>query len=223
MEIILLHGALSTSSQLIPLERELQRFAKTHRFDFPGHGRVAKVPFTMDALISYLKTYIEENCDEDICIFGYSMGGYAALSYAAGNKVGKVITLGTKLHWSPESAESEIRMLQPEKIVSKVPAFASSLEKLHGSNWPELVNYTADMMKDLGSLPVLTEKVYREISASVLLMRGTADMMVTEEETRSAASMIPGARFEFLEGVPHPIEKVDPLMLAEKIKRFLEA
>ncbi|MBK9228864.1 MAG: alpha/beta fold hydrolase [Ignavibacteria bacterium] len=48
-------------------------------------------------------------------IFGYSMGGYAAL-YAAKKYpgvIGKIFTLGTKFEWNEESSASEVKLLSP--------------------------------------------------------------------------------------------------------------
>ena len=56
------------------------------------------------------------------------MGGYVALQLA--NKhpkyVQKIITLGTKFAWDKETAAKEVKMLNPEKIEEKIPAFAKN-------------------------------------------------------------------------------------------------
>ena len=220
MEIILLHGALSTSSQLIPLQRELERSASVQLLDFPSHGKGKKEPFSMPQLVEFLKNFVDKKSTGSLNLFGYSMGGYAALALAAEINVAKVITLGTKLEWNPNAAEKEIKMLNPAVIKTKVPAFAASLENIHGKDWADLVRFTAEMMQGLGNDPLLNNETFGKISAAVMLMRGEDDNMVSREETIDAASRIPNARVVSLPGVPHALEKIDPLFLAGKVLEF---
>ncbi len=174
----------------------------------------------MQQLVNFVKKYVSESVGGPLNIFGYSMGGYAALALAAEYNVNKVITLGTKLAWNEVTAEKEIRMLDPAVIREKVPAFANSLEKQHGDDWTELVSNTATMMSELGMHPLLNKNTYAKIGAKVLLMHGSEDKMVSWEETQNAAKEIPDAFAVSLTGVPHALEKADPLLLAEKIFEF---
>ena len=73
------------------------------------------------------------------------MGGYVALGLAAEhpNRIKKVVTLGTKIDWSPEVAASMSRMFDPEKIQAKVPAFANLLAQAHApADWKKVCQYT---------------------------------------------------------------------------------
>lgn len=223
MEILLLHGALSTADQLIPLQRELERSAIVHALSFPGHGKSDKTPFTMQHLVAFVKKYVSENFSAPLNIFGYSMGGYAALALAAEYNVNKVITLGTKLAWEVAVAEKEMKMLNPTVIKEKVPAFAQSLEDLHGHDWEELVVNTAAMMRKLGGQPLLNARIYNKIKANAMLMHGEEDKMVSWQETEDASKQIPGAVAVSLPGIPHALEKADPLLLAGKIIEFFKA
>lgn len=223
MHILLLHGALSTADQLVPLQRELERSALVHTLSFPGHGKVGKMPFTMQQLVAFVKNYVSKHVSGELNIFGYSMGGYAALALAAEYNVNKVVTLGTKLEWNPDAAEKEIKMLNPDMIRTKVPAFAASLQNIHGNNWAELLSHTAEMMKKLGESPLLNVETFCKIYAKVMLMHGSEDKMVSWQETEDAAKKIPGAMAVSLPGVPHALEKADPLMLADNILNFCNA
>ncbi len=222
MNILLLHGALSTSHQLLPLQRELERFATLHLHNFPGHGLVEKKYFTMEGLVSSLEEEVLKFGSDPINIFGYSMGGYAALCLATKVSVNKIITLGTKLEWNPAASEKEIKMLNPEAIKGKVPAFAESLEKLHGGGWPELVKNTAAMMRQLGDSPLLNGETFGKVSGKVKLLHGAEDKMVSWEETNAAAMQMPDAVAVSLPGVPHALEKTDPLLLASQVLDFFQ-
>jgi len=94
-------------------------------------------------------------------------------------------------------------------VKEKVPAFASLLESRHGAKWQDVMTRTADMMQELGNKPTLTESVLKKIKCPVMLMRGSEDHMVSEEETLWAKNAIPNAIYVELEGQPHPFEKTD--------------
>ncbi len=82
------------------------------------------------------------------------MGGYVGLNLAKEypELVGRIVTLGTKFAWTKEVAEKEIKMLNPEKIAEKIPAFADRLKSIHtNNNWKEVVRKTARMMYGLGT------------------------------------------------------------------------
>ena len=113
--IILLHGAIGASDQLIPLGNEL----KENNFDvfylnFSGHGRQNfEIDFGVKQFVDELSSFISKNKLQQPHVFGYSMGGYVAL-YLASEKpemIGTIFTLGTKFEWSPEIAVKEIKML----------------------------------------------------------------------------------------------------------------
>jgi len=84
---------------------------------------------------------------------GYSMGGYVALYLALmqNNLIHNIVTLGTKFNWSKEAVDKETKLLNPEIMLEKIPAYAKTLETKHGSHWKELVIKTAGMMNDIGN------------------------------------------------------------------------
>lgn len=205
--LLLLHGALGSAQQMKPLTDLLS--GNTLCFDLPGHGAKASDSAPFD--IERMARAVSEQITEPAALFGYSMGGYVALYLAATqpDKVKSVVTLATKFNWTPEGAAQEVRMLNAEKVKERVPAFATLLETRHGSHWPQVMERTASMMLALGQQPSLTVPLLNAIECSVLLLRGTEDAMVTNEETLWAQRHIRNARFEKLEGQPHPFEKVD--------------
>jgi pimeloyl-ACP methyl ester carboxylesterase len=222
--LILLHGALGSKEHFHPLIQALGS-AEVHTFNFEGHGgRPSDRPYSIAAFSENLTDYIRKNELEKADIFGYSMGGYVALKTALDNPglIGNIITLGTKFDWSPESAAKEVKMLDPEKIQEKVPAFANALKNRHHPlDWKEVLSKTADMMIAMGSDSVLKEDDLKAIHNQVSVCRGEEDRMVSEKESRWAAEHLPKGRFLQLEGVPHPIEKVPMVSLLEVILQGL--
>ncbi|MBL7859102.1 MAG: alpha/beta hydrolase [Cyclobacteriaceae bacterium] len=224
--ILLLHGALGSQLQLRELQLALEQHGNiTYTLDFSGHCGVPFSPdgfgierFSLDVL-----EFLQERQLTEVNIFGYSMGGYVALWFALQHPelVGKILTLGTKFDWSPESAHREVIKLDPEKIAVKVPAFARILEHRHSpSKWKELLHRTADMMTRLGATPLLTEEILRKINHPVLICLGDRDDMADRDYSLAVSDLLPNGKFLALAETPHPIEKVACPELAQIIHSY---
>jgi len=221
--LILLHGALGSKLQLQILAKELAKQYQVHVFDFEGHGEnYSNSVFSIDLFIQNTLDYIKNNNLNNPLIFGYSMGGYVALklAYTNSKRVDRIITLGTKFDWTPISAEKEIKMLHPELIEQKVPQFAAHLSRIHSTKWKTVVKKTAEMMLALGNGHGLSNSQFAQIKTRVLILIGDLDKMVTIKESEEIAEIIPNATLNILNGVEHPIEKIDPILLSELIKKF---
>jgi len=222
--IILIQGALGAQDQLQPVAAQLRKLGyQPHLFTFSGHGKLAfQSEFSIPQFASELKQFIIDHKLNTPAIFGYSMGGYVALYLASqqNDLLGDIVTLGTKFQWTKEIAEKEIKQLDPVVIKEKVPKFAAALEKRHGKDWELLLQRTAEMMIGLGNDNII-ESNFATISNKVLIGLANNDSMVTTEETDNAAKMIQNSRRFTLHNSKHPIETVDPKVLAEIIHQFL--
>ena len=221
--LVLLHGAVGSADQMIPLREQLSDFFEVHNFEFEGHGSKSSIDnhFSIPNFVIQLDTFIESVADS-VHVFGYSMGGFIALvSAARGNKAIKSITtLGTKMSWNTQVAASEIKNLDPEKIREKVPKFFEVLQERHGEHWVDVLSRTADFMKSLGSSNPISKESMSEIKCPVLLLIGNRDQMVTVEETREVYDWMMSATLKVLDDVEHPIEKVDTVLLSRLISDF---
>jgi esterase/lipase len=221
-ELLLLHGALGSKDQFVDLEIALAERYKTHALNFSGHGRVASLhhAFTIQNFAHEVLEWMNEHYVKSIDIFGYSMGGYVALWLARfyPQRVGKIFTLGTKLKWSEAEAEREIKMLNPEKIVEKVPAFATALAERHGEHeWKSVMSKTALMMKDLGHTH-LVEQDFIKIDHQIVLGLAEHDNMVTRDETEYAHRLLKNSSVKVFADAQHPFEKVPLGLLQHEIE-----
>lgn len=221
-QILLLHGALGSDRQLEPLKNSLENEFEVHILCFEGHGgRTTDNLLRIQNFSRNLIDYIEQHQLDKPLIFGYSMGGYVALYTEAlhPGTCGKIVTLGTKLHWSPDIAAREVRMLNPEVIEEKVPKFAAHLQRMHEPNdWKENMRATAEMMESMGENPPLNEVDLSAVKCEVQLLLGTKDNMVSPQETELVHRQLPNSKFEMLEDVEHPIEKLDLSKLSAYLK-----
>lgn len=224
--LILLHGALGSSEQFKSLEQNLSANYQVHAPNLPGHGGTGlQQEFSIRFFAQFLEEYIQQHNLKGASVFGYSMGGYAAM-YLARQKpelIGKIITLATKWSWSEEIAAREVKMLQPEVIEQKLPQFARALEQRHApDNWKELLHKTADMMLQMGKDNPLKHEDLAQVTTPSLIMLGDRDKMVSLQETVEAYQNIPGAQMTVLPKTAHPIEQVDMEMISFFIRRFID-
>ena len=222
--LLLLHGALGSREQFKNIEPLLENNFLVDTISFSGHGRVPSLQhaFTIQNCAHEVLEWLNTHQRRTIDIFGYSMGGYVALWLARfyPDRVGKIFTLGTKLDWSPETADKETKMLNAEKIAAKVPAFAQELAHRHGEHeWQSVLHKTAHLMHDLGKHH-LTDEDYRQIKSKVLLGLGDADNMVSKDETLHVQGIIPDAAFLEIKDCPHPFEKAPLNILSAQFLDF---
>lgn len=219
--IILLHGAIGAADQLEPLANALeQKQFKAHCFSFSGHGNVPFGElFGIEQFASELEQFIKEHELEKPAVFGYSMGGYVALYLAKirPELLGTIITLGTKFSWSPEIAAKEIKQLDANTILEKVPKFAEALKARHGAGWQTLLQKTIGMMTGLGEAPALKDGDFPLIEQNVLIGLADHDAMVSLDETLHVFKSLKQADLYMLPRTKHPIETVNPQLLAEII------
>jgi len=223
--LVLLHGALGSLEAFDSLASILNEHRLVFSLNFSGHGGTPfEGPFRIERFAEEVLDMMNRVELEKVDLFGFSMGGYVALYVALmyPERVRKVITLGTKFHWTPEIAAAELRMLDVATIQAKVPKFAEALRKRHHpEDWTEVISYTAEMMTALGNDAPLTAERLNQIAHPALLLRGEKDRMISLEETQWAANNLQHAHYVPLPACPHPIEQVDPQQLAPHILAFL--
>ncbi len=223
--LLLLHGAIGASRQLLPLAEQLRGHRKLYAPDFMGHGgRPMDNQFSMKALADDVLQLMEKEGIRNADVFGYSMGGYVGMYLARHypEKINRLVTLATKYHWDETTAAKEIQMLNPEKIEQKLPAFAQTLQERHHPNdWKEVLKRTSDMMVALGADNTLKPADYAAINTPTLILLGDRDKMITLDETLAVYRSLPNGQMAVLPNTQHPIEQVDVELLGGMVRRFL--
>ncbi|MFM6925182.1 MAG: alpha/beta fold hydrolase [Ferruginibacter sp.] len=224
--ILLLHGAIGSKSQLLPVEKKLTDSFSVYTLNFSGHGGspLPDEPFSIEQFASEVITFLDESKIDSIHIFGYSMGGYIAMYLAKHypQRIKKIITLATKFAWNEAIAAQEIKMLNAAKIEEKLPDFAAALQQRHAPNdWKIVLERTAAMLTVMGKDNPLTIDDHSGIQHPVLLMIGDRDKMVTLDETIEVFESLPRAQLAVLPNTPHPIEMVNTSRIANEIRTFL--
>lgn len=223
-DILLLHGALGSRRQMDELATLLKANFNVHAFNFPGHGgRPLPEEYTMRLFVEDLAQFILDRRLQGTDVFGFSMGGYVALllSMEKPDLIGKVMTLGTKFDWTPESAERESLFLDPDKIAVKVPDFAAMLAQRHApQDWRLVVKRTHDLILRLGNGEAQTMSKFK-LKQPVRITRGELDHMVTEKESKFISDRQPFGSYDTIIGFRHPLEQVEMEALSEHISAFM--
>ena len=225
--LLLLHGALASEAQLKPLARELGQHYAVHTFSFGGHGGqpLQAAGFSMARFAAEVLAFLDARELRAAHVFGYSMGGYAALAAAmqAPERFSSITALGTKFDWAPETVAVETRLLDAETMRAKVPEFAAHLEQLHAPTpLPDLLTATASLLRGLANQPPLTPDNLATLPVPVQILVGELDQTAGVDASRRFAGYLPRATFEVIMNTPHPLERVNPDLLASRIRRFIE-
>lgn len=224
--VLLLHGALGAASQFETLQQILEaQGKKVYTLNFSGHGGKAasQKGFSIPVFADEVFDFLEQNALSQVDIFGYSMGGYVALWLASHHpeKINKIFTLGTKFDWSEEGAALEMKKLNPDKILEKVPAFAKVLEERHKPlDWKAVMRNTADLMQDLGREPLLNQEALCSIDTQACIAVGDSDDMVNRFHSEEVSKLLTNASFMILKETPHMIERVNCTLLTQTLNEF---
>lgn len=229
LPLYLLHGALGDGAQCATLLPHLPASVAPALVEFEGHGGTpfADTPtLRIERLAAAVVGAMDHAGVARAGFFGYSMGGYVALWIARHHpeRVAAIVTLGTRLRWSPEIAARETSRLDPITIRAKVPRFAAALEARHSAaGWETLLAATAAMMHAMGDAPPLDADALRGITAPVRLMVGDRDATVSLEETAEAREWLPRGELEVLPATPHPFEQAPAARVARSVAETMAA
>lgn len=218
--LVLIHGALGNAKEFDKISIFLSKHYNVTIYEIPHHGNKSNstVPFTIEALTQDLEEYISEI--GDCFIYGFSLGGYIALSLAQKESqyIQGIITQGTKLDWSVTTSEKEVKSLNLDFLKTKAKPFYDYLENLHGSYLPELLDKTASFMINLGKSPSLSKDSVKSITCPVRMIRGGKDKMVSKEETTEICQSISNSYYFEIPSFIHPVGFINPKHVARAIE-----
>ncbi|HET6681306.1 MAG TPA: alpha/beta hydrolase [Gemmatimonadaceae bacterium] len=180
--LIVLHGAymnIPAMGEIIP------RLAKSHRvyaLELQGHGRTTDIdrPITYQNLADDIAVFMDSVGLATADVFGYSMGGQAALQLAIRHpeKARKLIVAGVAYDlrgWQPVYTEFIPSMTV--EMITEMP-FAAEYRKLapNPDGFPELARKLIALEKE----PMAWEGEVKTIEAPVLIISGDADVVTLE-------------------------------------------
>lgn len=220
--LILLHGAIGAAEQLAPLSARLGDDFDVHPPELPGHGDepLGDRKFALKTFVEYLGGYVEARGLRRPVLLGHSMGGLVGLLLALERPemLGAVVTLGTKLSWTPEVAAREAGYLRSEKIEEKAPILARTLAARHRAlDWRLLLGHTRGLTLGLGRRPPLPLERLGDLSVPVSYGVATRDHLAPPEEGQRAVACLARGELWTPEGT-HALESIDAGALARHVR-----
>ena len=232
--ILVMHGFQNFNSKS-PFLDKLACQARVNPAVAPGFRRFAAVDqfeTVYDLTLHYLD-FIRTLGDEKIAVVGLSFGGWLAAEIAAhaSDHIGKLVlvdALGIKPSGRDTPDILDIFNAAPAEVMRRswhdirnAPDFDSMPDEalvLYARNREALCLY--------GWNPYLhNPRLARWLSliaAPTLVLWGASDGVVTPDYGRALAGLIPGSRFELIDGAGHHPEIEQPEATASRISAFLQ-
>ena len=233
--LVLLHGFESLSPRAPVLER-LGEYAEIIAPSHPGFGRSPR-PEDFDSVDDLVRLYLdmlEELPYDAVTLVGLSFGGWLAAEMATlcSHRIERLVlvdALGIKVsdRETPDildvfnTAPAEVHRRSwhdPETWAPDFDAMSDEELTIHHRNRESLCLYAwHPYMYD----PRLRRWLGR-IRIPTLVVWGASDRIVTPAYGRTYADLIPGARFETIEGAGHRPEIEQPAAFVERVVSFLK-
>ena len=206
--IVVLHGAAGcTHMETLPLARRLTDTRRVLALDFAGHGQsdaFVDLTFAPECFVDNVTAVVNHFDLEQTDVFGFSLGGFIALSFAANypNRVRKLAVHATNLFWDAGLEDRMLGRLDVETIKNERPELARYLTDMHGVEKWELL--FERMKAYTRSLPNFKAQYgyAREIAAPTLVSAVHDDDLFPVDSpvglhkllTKSTLAIIPGRR-----------------------------
>lgn len=181
--------------------------------DLPGHGSLARMPFSDHTIGALLDDTIAKHCSAPPIVVGYSLGGYVAMEYAAHRpqQTRGLVLAGCTLdfegwrHW-PYAVGAHFAQLVPEQWYDATSHFM--LHLLMPRAWASLVEAIPFNRKVLARTNATIaghaqfSKRIARYRKPVLFINGEYDFIFRSDERRFLQKL-PQARLRIIQGVDH--------------------
>jgi pimeloyl-ACP methyl ester carboxylesterase len=243
--VLALHGAAAHAHWWDPVAPRLAPRFRVVALDWRGHGRSAwpRPPaYRTEDFAADLRGVIDRLGLEDVVVAGHSMGGHAALAFAAWHpaRVGRLVVLDARPHVNLE----RLRALQarsprpPPEFPTPAAALARfrvrpaatvappallravarrGLVRLPSGRW----RYRFDPACERTRVPVDAWPLLPRIAAPTLVVRGEHSTILHRDVAERMVKAIPVAALEELPGAHHHVTLDAPRALADVLLRWL--
>jgi len=243
--IVMFHGNPGTNRDFEKLRKyiDMENYL-TYALDRPGHGK-SKELFGENAIAVY-KEFIEKNCDGEIFLMGYSMGGYFALKLALelGKKVKGIILISPYLFPLEDKKPSAIPKIASIPVIGNIlklilPNLGKGSIKKHILDFTYPIVPDEKWMNDLmdeylvadSLLAAVTDKneliseplkkeQLQKLSCPILAISGSIDKK-NQGHIEELQKYLPQLEVDIIEKSGHAMIFTKPDIIGEKIKKIL--
>ena len=225
--LVLLHGATSLGRE--DFAAQLPSMAKAfliHMPDARGHGRTRWDPaggFEAAWLVDDLSAFVDALGLESFHLLGFSMGAMTALQFGARwpERLRTLIVVGITTLREPRASVGRHQM-DPERIVTREPAFAATLSRRHDAGqgeaaWKRLLPLIA---ADIAAQPLLSPAELHGIDCPAMVVCGDRDPFVPPEHAAGLARQLPNGRLFVVPDCGHEVMARRPGLFNEATSGF---
>lgn len=228
--LVLLHGATSLGRE--DYAAQLPSMSKAflvHLPDARGHGRTrwdAANGFEYRWLVDDLTAFVDGLGLDSFHLVGFSMGGMTALQFGARHpeRLRTLVVVGITTHREPRASVGR-RLMDPETILARDPAFAARLSRRHDAGqgdgaWQRLLPAIA---ADIAAQPLLTPAELHGIDCPAMVVCGDRDPFVPPEHAAGLARQFPHGRLFVVPDCGHEVMSRRPGLFNEAMSGFYRA
>ena len=212
--LVLIHGTNGSAEETRPIAERMPRWIETFAPNWLGHGGrpPPRDDYCMGAIVEDLVLSLDRERIDRCFLFGYSIGGYAALvlAHLYPERVCGIVTLATRHLWHEQGVGHLVHLAAPERLTRPGNGRAAELAAIHHpTDWRLVNGANRRLFAQLGEAPPLSEDDLRAIPVPVLVMNGTADPLVPVAETQRLAGLFSDVAAGIVRGQRPPVP-IDP-------------
>ncbi len=227
--VVLLHGAAGClHMELEPLVRRLSKHYRVYTVDFTAHGQSDPLPnhdFTPSLFIDNVATVFDYFELESANLFGFSLGGFVALSYAHANpeRVRKLAVHATHVFWDEALVEIMLTRLDYEGIKTASPELARYLGQMHGDdNWASLFERTKQYTLKIPAFEAEYTHV-RDVKTHTLVSAVDEDDLFSVDSPVGLHKMLENSNLAIIPGKRHALQNVNLDLLVPLLRRHFSS
>lgn len=217
--VILVHGMVVASRYLEPTAERLAAFCRVHAPDLPGYGKSEKPPGTLhlsglaDALADWMKAVGIERA----AMLGNSYGCQVIAEFALRhqNLLERAVLQGPTTDPSIRTIPRQIRAWLVNGRREPGSMTGIMLADYWAAGIVRAIRTLMDAMHDR------IEDKLPHIHVPILVVRGSEDVLVTQEWVERIVGLLPNGRLVVIPGAMHTINYFNPHELARAVRPFL--
>lgn len=235
VDIVFVHGVLSTAEDWLPVANKLLEQCTCYVMDRRGRGRSGdgedynfqREIEDIDAVLSIL--------GPDTYLLGHSSGAIYTLEAALRNPIAGLILYEPPLHFRGfENLLNDIRSLVEKDrlddatalfLTEEAGASESDMSDLRAAPyWPGITELSPTLVREWDAILEFNPTVerYQFLSMPTLLLSGTESLSNPSFATDDLERLLPDVRKMMLDGQGHEGNVMVPSVVAEKLETFLQ-
>ena len=218
--VVLIHGFVLASDYMMPIAHVLAPLCPVYALDLPGYGRSDKPQDAME--LSDLADSVAEWMDAQKLrtahFIGNSFGCQVIIEFAVRHAqlVERLVLQGPTVDPNARRLGKQIlRLVQNSRIES--PGLGRVMLRDYWRAGVRRIVATARM-----ALHDAIEKKLPQITAPALVIRGSRDVLVSQEWAERATQLLPRGQLVVLPGLAHTINYTAPVTFVEAVRPFLQ-